>query len=139
MAVTLATANAYFGPKAHLRSFIWQKFTTDQRTAALAHAVRIIWRATGTEPSDTVTTNDDQVRPDLAVCEQALFMLERSPAIADGKEAAPRFLSSQQGSPDNPRDEVDPYDIAPEARRWLTQGSGEFRAGPAPMLEIMRG
>ena len=139
MAVSLQTANLYFNPKGHLRSFIWLKFTTDQRTAALAHAGRIIWRATGFEPDDTVTTGLDQVRPDLAVCEQALFMLERSPAIADGKEAAPRFLAAQQGRPDDAREEVDPYDIAPEATRWLTRGSGEYRAGPAPILEIMRG
>ena len=139
MAVTLATANTYFGPTNHLRSFIWQKFQTAQRQAALTHATRIIQRVTGVEPSDTVTTNSYQLRPDLAVCEQALFMLERSPAIADGKEAAPRFLSSQQGSPDDAREEVDPYDIAPEAMRWLVSGSGELRAGPAPTLEILRG
>lgn len=139
MAVSLATANTYFGPTNHLRSFIWFKFQEAQRRAALTHAVRIIQRVTGVEPDDTVTTNSYQLRPDLAVCEQALFMLERSPAIADGRESAPRFLSSQQGSPDDAREEVDPYDIAPEAQRWLTSGSGEFRSGPAPRLELMRG
>lgn len=137
MAVTIATANAYFLPAKHIFSAVWNGFQEPQKTAALYQANQVLTRVLGYEPNDDASAITDQPRQDLAVCEQALYMLRNSPLIADGSQPAPHWDGGAPRDPFEAREGADPYALAPEAQRWLQWSSGNQRTGAR--LTIARG
>lgn len=129
MAITKALADTYFAATNHPRSSVWLGFSNDQRTGAVAHAKRTLARYIGEALDTDTTTDDDFPRQDIAVYEQALWCLENSPILRDGREESPDAVASDPGQPDGARN-VMPDGVAPEARKWL------FRGGS---LELGRG
>jgi len=144
MAINLSGADTYFEDRNHPEAAIWQAFDSDKQEAAITHAIRLLSRqrmvpyytVTGTDPGDqsnaldTDTTTATQFpREDLATYEQALHILKFSDAVPDGTKTGPKWIAAnirplrEQG--------VDPYMIAPEARKWM---GWNYRA---PM--VMRG
>jgi len=127
--MTIAHSGAVDYFKDHLRGTIWNGFGEAQQTAALAHAKRVLNRALNANlDEETIDTANYIYRPDYAVYEQALWMLENG-VIANGEKSAPGFIASDPEKPDNARDSQKAM-IAPETMRWL---------GVSPMLVLSRG
>lgn len=114
----------------HLRAQVWNGFAAPQQIAAIAHAKRVLSRAIDDNIDDeTIDTADYVYRPDYAVYEQALWMLENG-VIANGEQSAPAFVASSAETPDNVRDTQKAL-LSPEAMRWL--------GCTGPMLVMSRG
>ena len=127
--MTIAHSGAVDYFRDHLRGSIWNGFGEAQQTAALAHAKRVLSRALNSNIDDeTIDETDYSYRPDYAVYEQALWMLENG-VIANGEKSAPGFIASDTEKPDNARDSQKAL-LSPEAMRWL---------GIGPMLVLSRG
>lgn len=132
MSFTIARANTYFA--GHIQRKTWNAYNTEDRTAALVHAERILRRAKGRALVDTTTTDADQPREDLAVFEQALYLLRNGPASQQG--GIPGHVAMDQANPQAPR-EQDIGTVCPEAMRWLSEPNR--LGGPVPMVELLRG
>jgi len=127
MTIAHSAAVDYF--KDHLRGTIWNGFGETQQVAALAHAKRVLNRLINANlDEETIDTANYIYRPDYAVYEQALWMLENG-VIANGEKSAPGFIASDPEKPDNARDSQKAM-ISPETMRWL---------GVSPMLVLSRG
>jgi len=127
MSIDVTGATSYFSQ--HMRAQVWNGFADPQRTAAIAHAKRVLNRAINSDiDNEPVDTTDYSFRPDYAVYEQALWMLENG-VIANGEQSAPAFIASDPEKPDNARDSQKAM-ISPEAMRWL---------GIGPMIHLARG
>jgi len=120
MSVTVDTADAYFARDSHPRAMVWEGFTYEQKAGALVHARRILSRTLLRLPAETATVDGDAPREDLALYEQALFVLENSPYVATGAEPSPSFVSTE-GSTGEAR-QRDPGQVSDEAQRWLRGG-----------------
>ncbi len=129
MAITKANADTYFAATNHPRAAAWAGFSSDERTGAIAHAKRIVSRYLNGDLDQDATADGDFPRHDLAVYEQALWSLENSPMLREGREEAPDALATDPEQDDRAR-EVQAAVLAPEARRWLTRG-GAIRLGRA--------
>lgn len=127
MAIDLASANAYFAPSNHPRASVWSDFSTTERTGALAHAKRVLSRYLRQSVDEAATDDDDFPRHDLAVYEQAIWSLENSPLLRDGREEAAEALADDPEQSDGTRS-ASPHIVAPEAMRWLVRG-GIVRIG----------
>lgn len=121
MAITKANADLYFAATNHPRSSIWLGFGANDRTGALAHAKRIVSRYLRGSVDEEATADGDFPRHDLAVYEQALWSLENSPIIRDGRDEAPEAIADDPEETDSAR-MSSPDILAPEARRWLVRG-----------------
>ena len=132
MSFTVARANTYFA--GHIQRRTWNEFAAEDKTAALVHAERILRRAAGRALVDTVTTDADQPREDLAVFEQALYLLRNGPATQQG--GLPGHVSMDQANPSAPR-EQDMGAICPEAMRWMSVPNA--LGGPVPLVELIKG
>lgn len=132
MSFTVARANTYFA--GHIQRRTWNEFAAEDKTAALVHAERILRRSVGRALVDTVTTDADQPRDDLAVFEQAKYLLCNGPATQQG--GLPGHVSMDQANPSAPR-EQDMGAVCPEAMRWLSVPNA--LGGPVPMVELLRG
>lgn len=116
MSIDINDATGYFSQ--HLRAAVWNGFGEQQRIAAIAHSKRMLNRALNSDIDDeTIDTDDFVYRPDYAVYEQALWMLENG-VIANGEQSAPVFVASDPEKPDNARDTQKAI-LSPEALRWL--------------------
>jgi hypothetical protein len=121
MAIDYAGANTYFGASVHLKSATWLAVSASLRTAAVAHAKRVIARALNMTVSDlgTDTTDDDDDLPryDAAVYEQSLWMVQQSDVSVNGEETAPKVLGAKsEGAVEQ---ENFGWTISPEAMRFL--------------------
>ena len=115
MSINQDGATAFFAT--HIRGAVWNGFE-QQQVVAIAHAKRILNRFINSNiDSEPVNASDYVYRPDFAVYEQALWMLENG-VIANGEQSAPAFVASDPEKPDNVRDSQKAL-IAPEAMRWL--------------------
>lgn len=135
--VSIATANAYFAAAKHIHSPIWLGFSANQREAGLYQAHTLISRAIGNDVDDSETDETYIRRPDLAVCEQALYMLRSSPLVADGKQPAPKWSGGQPMDAFAPAEGANPYAICAEAMAWLQEPTS--RQGSGRVLETVRG
>lgn len=108
-------AEVYFA--SHPRGAVWSAFPSEARTAAVAHARRILARGLNRTLDDSLAAyaEGDRYRDDFAVYEQALHMLETG-RVADATAGAPYPVATQPVDDGNGRP-VDLY--APEALRWL--------------------
>ena len=128
--ISVTLANTYFGAENHIKSAIWLKFTTPQRTGAIEQAIRLLGRSVsgGGIPSNWAVGidalcglpdgpyNQRNYHPDFAVYEQALYMLENSDAIANGELSGPKFIAEDTSEPG---EEAPKPLICHEALRWL--------------------
>lgn len=120
MSIDVSGANIYFGSSNHVKYATWTGISNALKTAAIAHAKRVIARfiADDTGDLDTDTTADtDFPREDVAVYEQALWMIQQSDVVVNGEESAPKLLGA------NSEGNVDQinfgWTISPEAMRFL--------------------
>lgn len=128
MAITLTLADAYFGT--HVQGTAWNDFEATQRERAVIHAKRLI-SARVDDFTDDTTADGDAPRYDLAVYEQAFWMLSNSDLPRDGDTGAPRYLSNDGETYAEP---VDINTLCPSCTKWIV-GSGV----PYPLLEMSRG
>jgi hypothetical protein len=129
---TVAGAKAFFAGNVQRR--VWEAYSAEDKTAALVHAERLLRRAAGRALSTTPSAEGDAPRDDLAVYEQALYLLRNGPNPTDGM--MPGFVAMDQANPERPR-EQDTGAICPEALRWLSVP--EVNGSPAPRVELLRG
>lgn len=123
MAIDITGANAYFAVTNHPRASVWAEFSANQKAGSLAHAKRIVARYLRGSLDTQTTTDEHFPRHDLAVYEQALWSLENSPLIRDGREEAAEALADDPEAEGGVR-EAQSLTLAPEARRWIAQGGG---------------
>lgn len=127
MSASVTGSETYFDKANHLRSAVWAKFNEDQKAAAIAHAKRILNRATRPEDEttwdfETDIDTDEGMNPEYAIYEQALYMLMNMPMDnADGS-----FAMAQAADPqaDSKARKAETGLIAPEALAWLTESGG---------------
>lgn len=136
MAIDVSGANTYFAPTNHPMARVWAQFPSDVKTMAIAHAKRILARVLNREVDETASAITDAVREDLATYEQALYTARNSPAVVEGQDGIAGFVSNDQANPDQPR-MMDPGQLAPEARRYLT--ARRTNGMPAGLVELGRG
>lgn len=120
MAININQANLYFSNSNHIKHSIWADIDDDDKQAAIGHAKRLIALILDTTINESTTSDSDFPRHDIAVYEQALWMLEQSQVIPNGDETAPKFIGEK--SPDDAEKKVKTgFSIAPEAARFLTR------------------
>lgn len=127
LTLTLAAAEAYFGPASHVRYEVWKKFNEPQKTAALVHATRRISREISQPVEDETINNTTFYRPDYAVFEQALHMLVSGEAIPNREQTGPAFYAqtgmtarfNSDGVRQQGGDVAGINEISPEAATWL--------------------
>ena len=108
MAINLSGANVYFGNRNHSESELWDAFSSNQREAALAEAIRWLksqrmqpyYGISGEDPTDQTnlldtdtTTATDFPREELATYEQAIWILKLGSTIPDGTKTGPKWFS----------------------------------------------
>ena len=115
--VTLAGSNTYFSTTTHIHASVWAAFSDNQKTAAIAQALRILNRTFDLAiATDETVDADDFYQPDYAVYEEALWLLVNSDAIPNGEQSGAKFLTLTAGGK-NKKQQVGL--IAPEAKAWL--------------------
>lgn len=120
MSANVANAETYFAPTNHIRAASWARFEAEQKAAAIAQAKRILNRACSSDDIEVEFETDEDSKPEYAIYEQALFMLQNLPMVNSDEtlaipEAADPGSDTKARSPERGI-------IAPEARRWLTAG-----------------
>jgi len=122
MAIDVTGANTYFGVTVHVKAATWTEVSANLKAAAVAHAKRVVARFLNIKVSelDADTTDDDDFpRHDVAVYEQALWMVQQSDAVVNGEESAPKVIGSKsEGAVEQ---ENFGWTIAPEAMRFLVE------------------
>lgn len=126
MSIDITAADAHFGTKVHIRSGIWNGFDRDLRQSALVQARRDIERLLGEAiaAEDETSADGDFPRYDLAVFEQALWILVNS-AVANGEQTTPKWMLT--GDPEA-RDggeygvRMGSPGMSPTALEWLVTG-----------------
>jgi len=111
MSIDLAGANAYFSPGNHLKAEVWAGFDEDQPGGAVAQAKRVLARMLCDGIEEEATTDGDFPRHDLAVYEQACYLLQASPSMADGTYTGPKWAI--------PEEPMNPHVICADALAWL--------------------
>lgn len=122
MAIDVTGANTYFGVTSHVKSSTWTAISTNLRTAAIAHAKRVIARFINVDVSDLTTDatdDDDFPRHDVAVYEQALWMVQQSDAVVNGEASAPKVIGVKSEGAIEQNNFG--WTISPEAMRFLTR------------------
>ena len=124
MEITLDNANAYFALGNHTMADTWLKFSDAHRLGAIAHARRMLERELRRPMRETDAEGDSR-RDDLAVFEQALWLLLGSPygdasrgdavAILDGRPVDAPAPADDYGTGRRER-------WSREALRWLGWG-----------------
>ena len=126
MAINLELANKYFLVGSHVNAHVWSAFESEDRKAAINTARLKIMRAraypiptdSDTSPAaqDTLldtdtTTESDFPREDLAVYEQAIWLLVNSNLTPDGNYIGPKWYGvAPTGNPEQ---------ISPKAADWM--------------------
>ena len=125
MTINVVNADIYFGPENHIKAAIWTGFSPKEKAAGIAQATRLILSIMDEDSAGLSAYGDedgDFPRPDLAVYEQACYMLQASPVQADGQQAGPKW--ALQDNVDQRKDGTppDPNALCGEALRWLARG-----------------
>lgn len=118
MAYSIAGAEEYFDPKAHIKSSIWAKFNEDQKTAALLQAKRLLSRFCQCVDIEVEYADEDEINAEYAIYEQALHMLANMP-MSNADESFAVAQAANANSTEKTR-RPDPSSISPDAAVWLT-------------------
>ena len=116
--INKSNADTYF--QSHPRGHSWSAFSDPDREAAIVHAKRLLSRMVRDGLIDETTTDGDFPRHDLAVYEQALWLLQQSPSMRDGNVDAPIPEATDTEEADGVR-QAQSMVVAPEARRWIAR------------------
>lgn len=118
MAINTTLADDYFGK--HIAGAIWNRYTTQQKQAAIEHATRILETILENDIDDDTTIDGDFPRDDCAVYEQALYTLQNAPDLPDSPNATELF-GTQEGEPSKRNTEA-LYKLCKAARFYLCKG-----------------
>jgi len=128
MAITLQLADAYF--ETHVQGTAWKDFDATQRERAVVHAKRLV-SARVEDFTDDTTADGDEPRYDLAIYEQAFWMVSNSALPRDGDTGAPRYLNNDGEKYTEP---VNLDTLCPSCTQWIIGTEV-----PYPPLELSRG
>lgn len=120
-------ANAYLTEQNHMLGRTWKKAGADQRQASIAYAMRTIERLVGDDFDDETSDTDDFPRYDLAVYEQAVWLLQHSEAIQNGEIASEKIVATKVSSKAGAPRPIDVNGICPAALFWLVKKIGAVR------------
>lgn len=120
---TITDANTYYGGSNHVRAYDWDRYTTEERTGALAQAKREIEMFVGRDVRNPVAS--DRFRDDYAIFEQALFLLDQTVRTKESANSAQVVETVDQ----NERDQYYGVTIAPAAMRFLAMKRVRFTNG----------
>ena len=129
MAITVANADVHFA--SHVDGNAWDDFTDANKARGVAHALRLVQTRGGSAFVDADTTiSTVGARWDLAVYEQAFFMLSNSHIPRDGSTGAPRYLETDT----DPADPQDVETLCNACLRYITGAQARY-----PNIEMRRG
>lgn len=111
---TLADCEAYLKPGNHVKANTWKGFDPSQHEAAFVQAQRELMVSLGRELEDPDAT--DVYRDDYAVYEQALYILEMTPARSSPGTSQAKTLADAKENKQLDRTGVM---ISPMAQRFL--------------------
>jgi hypothetical protein len=96
-----ALAEVYYGDESHIRTHDWAKETEADKKAALVQSERQVDKAIGVD-MDTLYADIDwpvsanpNFRPDEAIFEQALFILDNTVRTKEGSDGAKKIESDE--------------------------------------------
>ena len=113
---TKADADTYFGVNNDIRHYEWVSFKDGLRTAAVAQAKREIESVFGAELTDPTKTTNAGYRPDFAVFEQALWILQTTETKFGGEQAVViDLLKDDEAQVAKRKEKL----LSPKAQRWL--------------------
>ena len=117
----LAIADAYYANGNHVSSHDWAQLTDDDKKAGLNQAEREIDRWYGISLESMFSTTDFPVsacpnkRPDLAVLEQAFYILENTVRTKEGSDGAQDIESEEYQD----QERTSGVGLSPEAPRCM--------------------
>ena len=109
----ITEANTFFAETNHIRSNDWSKYTTNERTGALAQAQRELEVYFNRDADDPAS--GDRYRDDYAIFEQALFILDETVRTQSSTTGA-RIIETVDSEQ---RDKYRGVTICPMAMRYL--------------------
>lgn len=130
-AAKYAIANTYYGVNSHIRAHDWAAETEDDKKAALVQAEREVNLYLGTDMETTFdatsfpVTGNPNFRPDYAIFEHALFILDNTARKKSGSDGAGFTESSIYQIQE--RDTG--VGISPQALRFLTMNRIQISRG----------
>jgi hypothetical protein len=121
LATKYALANTYYGVNSHIRTHDWAKETEADKKAALVQAEREINMYLATD-MDTVYDDYDwpldvcpNFRPDYAIFEHALYILDETVRTKEGTDGAKDIESDEYQE----EEKTTGVGISPQATRFL--------------------
>lgn len=101
IATKLTQADAFFGVNSHIRTYDWAEYTDDEQKAALVQAERELDGHIGMSLEESYSETSFPIvehssyRPDYAVFEQALFLLDNT-ARSRGASGGVKAIESEE-------------------------------------------
>lgn len=112
---TIEDADKYFLPKNHIQAADWDNYEPSEREGAFNQSVRELTIFKGEDLVDPVS-DSDAIREDLAVYEQALFLLLNVPRRRnDGSSKVVKLGTDKNGS----ADDLSGVPISPKSQRYM--------------------
>ena len=117
----LVLADAYFAEDNHIRSIDWAKYASNEKKAALNQSEREVNLYLGTDLEENFSSTDwpeewnKNFRPDYAVFENALFILDNT-ARTSGSSSGAASIESEEYQEE---ERVSGVGLSPQATRFL--------------------
>lgn len=117
----LAQADEYYGVANHIRHFDWGKNSDDEKKAGLSQAQREVDLYLGTNLEENYSDQDfpisdyDNFRPDYAIFEHALFILENTARTKTSATGAQDIESEEYQE----EERISGVTMSPQATRFM--------------------
>lgn len=121
IAEKVTQADTYYGATSHIRHFDWERNTSDEKKAGLTQAQREIDLYLGISLSESYDDTDfplsdfENFRPDYAIFEHALFILENTARTKTSGDGAQEIESEEYQQ----EERTSGVTISPQATRFL--------------------
>ena len=114
---TKSDADTYFGVNNDVRHYEWVSHSDGLRTAAFNQAIRTIESVLGGGLSDPVISTNAGYRPDYAVYEEALWILQNT-EITNANDGTPAVIDLAEDAESKTIERKEVL-LSPKARRFL--------------------
>lgn len=127
----LEQADTFYGVTSHIRHYDWERNTDDEKKAGLTQAQREIDLYLGINLEESYDDQDfpigdyENFRPDYAIFEHALFILENTARTAAGGSGAQPIESSSYQE----EERTTGLGISPQATRYLQMNRMQIARG----------
>lgn len=127
----LTQADTYYGAANHIRHFDWERNTEDERKAGLNQAEREVNLYLGMDLAENYSDEDfpisdfENFRPDYAIFEHALFILENTARTRASATSAQEIESEEYQE----EERISGVTMSPQATRFLQLNRIQLQRG----------